>query len=480
MPRFKRLVPFVTLLLACGCYSDDPAGLPDSSPATTIEITDAPFPYDSVARVDLYIVSIAVNAAADTSTPTGWITVAEPRTRYNLIALSGGVTDTLGTNIVPAGTYRAVRMVIDTDSSSITAKDGGLLPVAWQSSAGRPTLFALVEDALAVPDSGASIVIDFDVGRSFLCTTPCDTFTFSPVFRAVNRAATGAVSGSVLGDTLSASPDPISDVTVTVFSGNPASSDATWSVRATGKTDAAGFFRIAYLRPGTYILRADAPRGSAYTPGVRSNVIVTAGVEVPNQGIVLPTTNAAYRIILAAPPYVTVSDSSTLYGYLLDSAGRSVPGAVYTWSVLDSGLAQLFAEPDRTDRVLFKPSATGDARVRVTASQVSTTLTIAITPPPGPGATRWVNITPDTGLVAVAPHPTLRDTVRFTATARDSSQAVVAGVTFSWTINDTTIATLTPSGGANGTALVRALRAGTTQLIAETNGRVGVARVVVF
>lgn len=276
------------LLAVAACYADEAAAPAADPNATTIELTDAPFPYDSVARVDLFIVSIAVNTSADTTSATGWVVVAEPNRRFNLIDLAGGVTDTLGGTLIPAGTYRAVRMVIDTDSSSVTARNQAAVPVAWQNSSGRPTLFALVESAIGVPDTGTSIVIDFDVGRSFLCDAPCTGFTFSPVFRAVNRYATGSISGWVAGDTLSPSPAPIPLVSVTVFSGDPAQLENTWSVRATGRTDADGFFRIAFLMPGTYILRADAPRASSYTPGVRAGVIVTAGVEVPNQGIVLP------------------------------------------------------------------------------------------------------------------------------------------------------------------------------------------------
>ena len=189
-------MPAAALALAA-CYTETTTGLYGNGPVTTVELTDAPFPYDSVARVDIYIVSIAVRNEPDTSnTGTGWLTVAEPHRRFDLIALSGGVTDTLGGSVVPPGEYRAVRMVIDTDSSTVTSVTGQRVPVAWQSSAGRPTLYALVEHPIGIPETGTSVVIDFDVGRSFLlardlgCTGRCDGFVFSPVFRAVNRYAT--------------------------------------------------------------------------------------------------------------------------------------------------------------------------------------------------------------------------------------------------------------------------------------------------
>ncbi len=303
--RLPRLAATAALALAA-CYHEDTTGPRYRGPLTTIEITDSPFPYDSVARVDIYIVSIAVRNEPDTTnTATGWITVAEPRRHFNLVELSGGVTDTLGGSIVPAGQYKAVRMVIDTDSSSITAVTGQRLAVDWQSSAGRPTLYALVENPIGIPDSGTSIVVDFDVGRSFLCGAPCHSFVFSPVFRAVNRFTTGSVSGVVSGDTLASYAAPIKDVTITVYSGDPARGEDEWWVRATGRTDATGHFRIAYLLPGTYILRADAPRASPFTPGVRADVIVTAGAEVVNQGITLPRSTSASIIVTPLPVYAS-------------------------------------------------------------------------------------------------------------------------------------------------------------------------------
>ena len=453
-------------LVLAACYSEN-ATRPSSGPQVTVEITDAPFPYDSVARVDLYIVSIAVRNEPDTTnTATGWITVAEPLRRFDLIQLSGGVTDTLGGNVVPAGQYKAVRMVIDTDSSFVTALTGQRLPVDWQSSGGRPTLYALVEDPIGVPDNGASVVIDFDVGRSFLCDAPCHSFVFSPVFRAVNRLATGTVSGAVAGDTLAAYPAPIANVTVTVLSGDPALAEVQWSVRATARTDAIGHFRIAFLLPGTYILRADAPRASPFTPGVRSGVVVTAGTEVVNQNITLPRGTNASVIVTPLPPYAYVGDSIELTATLVDSAGHTVPGAAITWSNLDTAVANLYVFFSYPDRALFKPKAPGTARIMVTADAVSRSLTIPVLASPASGVA-WVAITPDSALVAAG------DSVNFTASARDSAGVPLSGQTYAWTSSDTTVALIPPAGIRGAVPTVRALRAGAAVIRAASGGVTG-------
>ena len=460
--RLSRFATCAALALTA-CYAEDTVLGRSGTSQTTAEITDAPFPYDSVTRVDLYVVSIAVRAEPDTTnTGSGWITVAEPGKRFNLIALSGGVTDTLGGSIVPAGQYKAVRMVIDTDSSFVTAASGQRLPVDWQSSAGRPTLYALVEDPLGVTDAGANVVVDFDVGRSLLCDAPCHSFVFSPVLRAVNRGATGAVSGTVTGDTVGGYSAPIANVTITALS------EATGVVRATGRTDATGHFRLAFLRPGTYILRADAPRASPFTPGTRSDVIVTAGTEVLNQGITLPRGTTSSVVVTPLPLYAYVGDSIELTAALVDSAGHAMPGTTVTWSNLDTSVANLYVFLSYPDRALFKPKAAGTARILVTADAVSRTLTIPVLSSPATGVS-WVSLAPDSGFVAVG------DSLFFTASARDSAGIAVPGLTYAWSSSDTSVAQVHAIAAGSASAEVRGIKAGTVVIHATSGGKTGAA-----
>jgi hypothetical protein len=470
--RLSRVATAAALALTA-CYTETTTSVNTLDHLTTVELTDSPFPYDSVARVDIYILSIAVRNEPDTTnTGTGWITVAEPHARFDLIGLSGGVTDTLGGSVVPPGDYGAVRMIIDTDSSYVTSVTGQRIPVDWQSSAGRPTLYALVVNPIGIPETGTSVVIDFDVGRSFLSArdlgcSRCSGFVFSPVFRAVNKYATGAVSGVVSGDTLATYAAPINKVTVTVYSGDPALDVGYWSVRATGRTDATGHFRIAYLLPGTYILRADAPRTSPFTPGVRSNVVVTAGYEVVNQNITLPRSTTSNIVVTPLPPYAYVGDSLELTASLVDSAGYVVPGATYTWANLDTAVADVYVFFSYPDRALFKPKAAGTARILITADTYSRTITIPVLATPATGVD-WVQVAPDS-TVALA-----GDSVYFTATARDSAGAALPGQTYAWTSSDTTVATIMLTLGSGGsTALVRARAAGTATIRASSGGKTG-------
>ncbi|HET9424464.1 MAG TPA: DUF4382 domain-containing protein, partial [Gemmatimonadaceae bacterium] len=164
------------IVAASSCTEPDiDDGFSSSNAETTFRLTDAPFPYDRVSRVDVFVVRVEASWAADTSAAANadFTTVASVNRAIDLLSLEGGLSEVLGKDAVPKGAIKAVRLVIDTDKSSITMKDGKVLTgsstpgIAWQSSAGIATLNATVEDHIFVPDGGTDIVIDFDVGRAF-------------------------------------------------------------------------------------------------------------------------------------------------------------------------------------------------------------------------------------------------------------------------------------------------------------------------
>jgi hypothetical protein len=480
MRRTLTSILGLTLALAAGsCYQDDSTGLTGGKPSTVVELTDDPFPYDSVERVDLYVVKIEASTSLDTSNldPASWVTVAEPHRTFNLIELSGGITDTLGGANIPPGQYRSIRMVLDTDSSSITAKNGQPMTVDWQSSAGRPVLYAYVENPINVTDFGAEIVLDFDAGRSFLCDAPCASFVFSPVFRAVNKSTTGTISGRVTGDTLvGATSIPIKDVTVTIYRGDIAAFSGSWFVVATGKTDSLGSFRIAFLLPGTYILRADAPRHSPFSPGVRGNVVVSAGQETQNQGIALPFGAPGSLVVTPYPAGLQVGDSIVLTASVLGQNGAAVPNPVVGWSVQDTAIAAVFPLPGQ--QALLKAKAPGTTQLLVSSQGVATSFTINVSagPPPALVPVASVTIVPPSGSMARG------DTLGLIAQARDSTGALITGRTFtySWSTSDTLVAKVTfvgPNGGNY--AIIRAGVPGTVQVRTSTEGKTGTSTITV-
>jgi hypothetical protein len=270
--RFLSYVPMLTALVSCGDSGPQDTG---GTGSTRVLLSDAPFPFDRVARVDLYIVSVSGSLSPDTSAAGTFVTLASPHRSINLLALQNGVFDELGRLDLPPGIITAVRLVIDTDSSSITLKDGRVLTgasspgIAWQSSAGRPTLNALIEEQILVPDAGGTVAIDFDIGKAFIPpqeldpTSTDEGFIFSPVLRAADGTRTGSIVGRV-----TSGGQPVTDASLRLYLGNPVQPENTWSVLGTAHTSAAGSFTFSFVTRSAYWSGVPAQQSSRYIVAV--------------------------------------------------------------------------------------------------------------------------------------------------------------------------------------------------------------------
>ena len=118
MPR-RLALPLLAaaVLLGSGCYQDDTSGPATHKPLARVLLTDAPFPYDSIASVNLYVVRIEASAQLDTTGGGDWVTISQPKRTFDLLQLQQGATADLGQGEIPAGQYHAIRMTIDTSLS---------------------------------------------------------------------------------------------------------------------------------------------------------------------------------------------------------------------------------------------------------------------------------------------------------------------------------------------------------------------------
>jgi hypothetical protein len=176
-------------LLAVGCGGDaSPTGTAGTG-RLTVQLTDAPFPYDSVRSVDVFVVRAdAKREDADSAAAAarvgdadkgadGWVTIAEPKAKFEMTALRDGVTAALGTATIAPGTYRAFRLIIDPAQSSVTLKDGTVLtstssPGVKFPSAGRSGIKIRLDRPVTVPAvaegaAAPTLLIDFDLNESF-------------------------------------------------------------------------------------------------------------------------------------------------------------------------------------------------------------------------------------------------------------------------------------------------------------------------
>jgi hypothetical protein len=282
------------LLAGCGDYSDSPSAVTVGQ--LSVQLTDAPFPFDLVARVDVFIVrvdakqpDVADDDAANADDKTGWTTVATPNASINLLDLGGGKTTTLGAANIASGTYRDFRLVIDVDKSSVTLKDGTKPEVKWPS-AGQSGLKINLDQPVVVTSTGTILIIDFDIGSSFVMrgnSIEKNGLLFKPVIHATVPDVTGSVSGSVRAD--NANGPGIAGASVEVLTAGTVLTDqSSANLLRTGSTDASGNFRIGFLTPGSYALRATPPAASGFKPALLAGgLTITSKTETSGQVIVV-------------------------------------------------------------------------------------------------------------------------------------------------------------------------------------------------
>lgn len=290
------LLPLAVLALAGAC--DD-----NTAPATgelTVLLTDAPFPFEQVARADVHVVRIdakldaADDADFDDPAPdgddpaNGWVTIASPDRSYDLLQLRNGATANLGQATLPTGRYRSFRLILDTDRSSVTLVDGTVLTgastpgIEWPSAAETGIKIQL-DEPIDVTADGTVMVLDFDLARSFVLRgnrIEQNGLLFTPVVRATATDITGSIAGTVVtGET----PEPVEGAVVELLA-----PDAEAAVRTTA-TDALGRFAFPFVLPGTYEVRATGAAESGLGTASAADVEVATGEET-SVSIALPAT----------------------------------------------------------------------------------------------------------------------------------------------------------------------------------------------
>ncbi len=195
---------------ALACSSD--SGLTAQGRGTMqVYLTDAPFPTDSVSRVDVFVVRVdaklaeadsaeaASSVSDDSSHAGGWVTLASPNAKVELLALRNGVSTMLGSADVAAGSYRSFRIIIDPSQSSVTLKNGLVLtssssPSVLFPSAARSGIKINLDKPIDVAAGGSTpVLVDFDVAQSFVMrgnSLAQNGLLFKPVVRGTLKTST--------------------------------------------------------------------------------------------------------------------------------------------------------------------------------------------------------------------------------------------------------------------------------------------------
>jgi len=454
----------VAAVLFAGCYQDDASVTAALAvrPQITVRLTDAPFPYDSLHSVTIYVVRIEASTAQDTSGGGQWVVITEPRKAFDLLALQQGTTALLGAGEMPAGQYHAVRMTLDTSQSSITWNDAAQhpAPVNWH---GLSTIYAFVEYPVNVPTQGADIVLDFDVGQSFLFNYyGTNEFDFTPHLRAINSAAAGAIAG-VVTQGANGTTQPVSNAQVSVYGTYPSRADITY-LEATGRSGGDGRYKVAFLPPGSYVVRIEEPFLPNLDSVTTSGVEVTAGTTTP-LSVLLPNAGSgggAY-VRISGPTSVGVGGTITLFAAVGDASGNPVQNPSVTWTSSPADTASVTGFGDSA-RVTGRME--GVATITATSAGLSDMHRVQITASSAPVAT--VTVVPaDTNL-------TVGDSLAFRADLKDAAGNSLSNRSVSWYTADSTFIQVYAYGTA---ALVFARAAGAAVLHATSEGKTGQATI---
>jgi len=471
MPR-RLALPLLAAaaLLGSGCYQDDTSGPGTHKPLARVLLTDAPFPYDSITSVNLYVVRIEANAQLDT-VGGDWVVVAEPRHTFDLLQLQQGTTAFLGEGEIPAGEYHAIRMTIDTSLSSVQGPSGPI-PVNWNNYSGsnEMPLYAGVDYPMNVSSDGAEIVIDFDVARSFQWALyGSREFTLFPWLRAISTAATGAIAGTVTTD-YNGPVEPVPNASVTVCSRSPCDSQSATNVVASGRSDNAGHYKVAFVRAGTYTVRIERADHPWLDPVVTTGVAVTTG-GTTTLSVALPRAGSGGAYIrISGPTSVGIGGAILLQAAVGDASGSPVSNPSVTWTSDNPAIASVSSSG--TDTAAVTGNQEGFATITATSGALSDAITIQVLGSPG-APVASVTVQPASANLTVG------DSVYFTAEVRDSAGTLVSGRPVSWFSTDSSVFVIQFQGGTNPIAIVRPRAVGSAFLRATSEGKTGQATITV-
>ena len=476
-----RLISMLAVLAAWGattsCYETDPLSSPYRSGRTRVLLTDAPFPYDSVASVDVYVARIEASVTFDTTSGDDWTRITAPRRRFNLLALQQGATTLLGEGDLEVGAYRAVRMVINTDSSAIHWTNGTAAEVNWQNHTGGEelALHALVEAALPVQASAGSqvsteIVLDFDVGRSFLFDFfGTREFTFLPWIRAVDTRITGVIEGYVTSAHTGAST-AVRNANVTVYRADSLLPPELRTIAASGRTDANGHYRVAFLQAGRYLVRIEQPEMPFLMPNETPGIAVRVGATTTHSVLLEEARNGGAYIRVSGASAVGVGGTIVLHASVGDDEGNVITNPTIQWLVSDTAIAML---RDSGTVAWLTGKRGGNVAVVAASGGMADTVRVAVLGSTAPVAS--ITLAPASRTLSV--NDSLSSYGSFTATLRDAAGNLLVDRPIMWFTTDTSVVEIVQSYEAM--AWVHALQAGTATIRATSEGKTGQASVTV-
>ncbi|MCR9251462.1 MAG: DUF4382 domain-containing protein [bacterium] len=210
----------------------------------TLSLTDAPFPYDSVAETNVTISRIELNTGNDTI-PTVLIT-DQPQT-YNILQLINGVSVNIGSVDLPAGTFDSFKLFIS--ESCVTMKNGETFEILLTDDILSGITIKPIGELEIQEFSNPTFLLDFNLGASFLPFVVDENivgFDLVPKITSIDLANSGSLSGIV---TSQEDSSPLGNAQISIFA-----EDTLFTSSASNEL---GEYRIIGLPAGNYKVVAE-------------------------------------------------------------------------------------------------------------------------------------------------------------------------------------------------------------------------------
>ncbi|MBT8291959.1 MAG: DUF4382 domain-containing protein [Eudoraea sp.] len=246
----------------------------------TVQLTDAPFPYDLISEANVTIFKIDARYKGDSmegeenneDEDKSFIVLSEEEREVNLIELTNGITETLVDVDVPVGSYDLIRVYVKGVNVVLTNGSTFNLKVPSGEQTGikvfiKPSLFVGGE-------LSSDLLLDFDVSKSFIPKGNLKNiagitgFNFKPVIKASNLTTAGTLSGLV--STIENEEQiGLEGATVSVFAAD--------TLNTSTFTDESGKYTIMGLIAGSYDVMVEL---QGYEAQTAKEVTIVAGNKI--------------------------------------------------------------------------------------------------------------------------------------------------------------------------------------------------------
>lgn len=236
------------------CTEDE--GLNNRAKGTvSVLLTDAPFPVDMVAEVNILIdrISIRKDEDPEVKDTSQFFLISEETQELNLLDLRNGITAQIGEAELEAGVYDQIRLHIVEANIVLNDDEQTVFDLKIPSGTSSGLKINIVNGLEVTGGSMNTLILDFDVSNSFVVQGNVKSpkgikgFIFKPVIRATAEDISGSIEGVV---TTGEANTLLPNIPVQILQSG--------EVISTAITGENGYYAIIGLLPGEYEIRSAA------------------------------------------------------------------------------------------------------------------------------------------------------------------------------------------------------------------------------